>query len=220
MSAAEHSEAVQNYLRVIHKLQAQDGRASTTAIARALRVTAASATGMITKLAERDLVEHKPYRGVTLTETGERAALEVVRHHRLLERYLAETLEVPLSDVHSEADRLEHALSENLEAHIAASLGHPTHDPHGDPIPDADLNLAADEFRPLSLLSDGERATVRRVPDGDANVLEQLCAIGIVPGQVVELRASSPARRLVTLCIEGEEHQVSAELAQQIGVSQ
>ena len=219
MSAAEHSEAVQNYLRVIHKLQAQDGRASTTAIARALRVTAASATGMITKLAERDHVEHKPYRGVTLTTTGERAALEMVRHHRLLERYLAETLEVPLSDVHNEADRLEHALSENLEAHIAASLGHPTHDPHGDPIPDADLNLAPDEFRPLSLLSAGERAIVRRVPDADASVLEQLCDLGIVPGQVVELRASSPGQRLVTLCVDGQEHDVSAELAQQIGVS-
>ena len=219
MSAAEHSEAVQNYLRVIHRLQARDGRASTTAIATSLRVTAASATGMVTKLAERGLVEHQPYRGVTLTATGERAALEVVRHHRLLERYLAETLEVPLSDVHGEADRLEHALSENLEAHIDASLGHPTHDPHGDPIPDADLNLVHDELRPLSLLSAGERATIRRVPDGDPDVLEKLCQLGIVPGEMVELRASASARSQVTLLVGGQERKVSAELAQQIGVS-
>ncbi len=220
MSAAEYSEAVQNYLRVIHKLQAQDGRASTTAIARALRVTAASATGMVTKLAERGLVEHKPYRGVTLTSAGERAALEVVRHHRLLESYLAKTLEVPLVDVHGEADRLEHALSETLEAHIDASLGHPTHDPHGDPIPDADLKLAHEDLRALSSLSPGDQATVLRVPDGDATVLEELCALGLVPGQLVELCSGSVGGGPVTFSVEGEERDVAAELARQIGVSQ
>ena len=210
---------MQNYLRVIHKLQAQDGRASTTAIARALDVTAASATGMVTKLAERGLVEHLPYRGVTLTATGERAALEVVRHHRLLESYLAETLEVPLSDVHGEADRLEHALSESLEAHIDASLGHPTHDPHGDPIPDADLNLADDGLRPLSMLAAGERATIRRVPDGEEGVLAELCDLGIVPGETVELRASAAGDGPVTLAVAGREQLVPVELARQIGVS-
>jgi DtxR family Mn-dependent transcriptional regulator len=219
MSASEHSEAVQNYLRVIHKLQAQDGRASTTAIARTLRVTAASATGMVTKLAERGLVEHRPYRGVTLTATGERAALEVVRHHRLLERYLAETLAVPLSDVHGEADRLEHALSESLEAHIDASLGHPTHDPHGDPIPDADLNLADDELRPLSLLDTGESATIRRVPDGEPGVLDELCELGLVPGQAVELRVAASSGDALTVSVDGQERVVRVELARQIGVS-
>jgi DtxR family Mn-dependent transcriptional regulator len=219
VSASEHSEAVQNYLRVIHKLQAEDGRAITTAIARNLNVTAASATGMITKLAERGLVEHRPYRGVTLTSTGERAALEVVRHHRLLERYLVETLEVPLSDVHGEADRLEHALSESLEAHIASSLGHPTHDPHGDPIPDADLNLAYDDLRPLSTLDTGDRATIRRVPDGEPEVLALLCDLGLVPGQVIELLAASVGSEPVMLSVDGSEQLLAVELARRIGVS-
>lgn len=210
---------MQNYLRVIHKLQAQDGRASTTAIARTLQVTAASATGMVTKLAERGLVEHRPYRGVTLTATGERAALEVVRHHRLLERYLVETLEVPLSDVHGEADRLEHALSESLEAHIDASLGHPTHDPHGDPIPDADLNLADDELRPLSVLDAGESATILRVPDNEPGVLAELCELGLVPGQTVEVRAAESGGDGLTLSVDGRERVVPVELARQIGVS-
>lgn len=217
MSAGEHSDAVQDYLRAIYKLASEDGRATTTAIAKTLGVTAASATGMVTKLADRGLVEHRPYRGVTLTVVGERAALEMVRHHRLLERYLAESLEVPLADVHAEADRLEHALSEQLEAHIDASLGHPTHDPHGAPIPDVDLNVAHEDLRPLSMLGVGERATVRRIPGDDAGVLEQLRELGLVPGQLVELRAD-PTGADVHVFVDGEERTIPADLAGRIGV--
>lgn len=219
MSAAEHSDAVQDYLRVIYKLEKREGRATTSAIARTLRVTAASATGMITKLAERELVEHQLYHGVRLTKAGERAALEVVRHHRLLERYLAESLEVPLADVHDEADRLEHALSESLEAHIDASLGHPTHDPHGDPIPDSDLNVATDEFRALSSLGEGESATIERVPDNDASLLSHLCELGLTPGTRIEVRGATPAGEPLTLLVEGVERAISRELAADIGIS-
>ena len=219
MSAAEHSDAVQDYLRVIYKLEKREGRATTSEIAKALGVTAASATGMITKLAERELVVHEPYRGVKLTAAGERAALEVVRHHRLLERYLAESLEVPLADVHDEADRLEHGLSENLEAHIDASLGHPTRDPHGDPIPDPDLNVAPDEFRALLSLREGETATIERVPDSDASLLDHLCDLGITPGTRVEVRTITPAGEPLTLIVDGVERAISRELAAQIGVS-
>jgi DtxR family Mn-dependent transcriptional regulator len=133
------SEAIQHYLREIYKLCQEHGRVSVTALARAQRVSPASASAMVKKLAALGLAEHAPYKGVDLTPAGERVALEVIRHHRLLELYLAETLGLHVDDVHDEADRLEHALSEELEARIDRLLGYPTHDPHGDPIPDANL---------------------------------------------------------------------------------
>ena len=136
---AELSDAIQHYLREIYKLGGEDGRVSVNAIARAQGVSAASASAMVKKLGALELVEHTPYRGVRLTGAGQRVAVEVIRHHRLLELYLAQTLGLDVEDVHEEADRLEHALSEELESRIDRALGFPTHDPHGDPIPDADL---------------------------------------------------------------------------------
>jgi DtxR family Mn-dependent transcriptional regulator len=133
------TESIQHYLREIYKLSQADGRVSVTSLARAQRVSPASASAMVKKLAALGLAEHAPYRGVALTAAGERVAIEVIRHHRLLELYLAETLGVDVDDVHDEADRLEHVLSEELEARIDRALGFPTHDPHGDPIPDANL---------------------------------------------------------------------------------
>jgi DtxR family transcriptional regulator, Mn-dependent transcriptional regulator len=139
------TNAIQDYLKEIYKLGANGDRVSVTALARAQHVSAASASAMVKKLAALDLLEHRPYRGVRLTHSGERVALEVIRHHRLLELYLAETLGLAVDDVHDEADRLEHALSEELEARIDRALGFPTHDPHGDPIPDANLKWPAAE---------------------------------------------------------------------------
>ena len=133
------SEAIQHYLREIFKLGGGDGRVTVTALAKAQSVSPASASAMVKKLAALGLLEHEPYRGMTLTPAGERVAVEVIRHHRLLELYLAETLGVGVEDVHDEADRLEHVISEELEARIDRALGFPTHDPHGDPIPDANL---------------------------------------------------------------------------------
>jgi DtxR family Mn-dependent transcriptional regulator len=131
--------SIQNYLREIYKLQHEEGKASVSALARRLHVSNASASAMVKKLDALELARHERYRGVELTDAGERVALEVIRHHRLLELYLAETLGLHVDEVHEEADRLEHALSEELEARIDKVLGYPTHDPHGDPIPDADL---------------------------------------------------------------------------------
>ena len=133
------SESIQHYLREIYKLQAEDGEVTVTALARRLSVSDPSASAMVKKLTALDLARHERYRGVELTEAGERVALEVIRHHRLLELYLAKTLGLHVDDVHAEADRLEHVLSEELEARIDSALGYPTHDPHGDPIPNADL---------------------------------------------------------------------------------
>ena len=137
------SEAIQDYLKAIFKLQETDGRATITALAREQNVSAASASAMVKKLAALGLLDHEPYRGARLTESGERVAIEVIRHHRLLELYLAQTLGLHVDDVHDEADRLEHVISEELEARIDRALGFPTHDPHGDPIPDANLEWPA-----------------------------------------------------------------------------
>ncbi len=139
MSKLALTDAIQDYLKEIYKLSAESSPVSVSALARRQSVSAASASAMVKKLAALDLAVHRPYGAIVLTQAGERVALEVIRHHRLLELYLAETLGVHVDDVHDEADRLEHVLSEELEARIDRALGFPTHDPHGDPIPNADL---------------------------------------------------------------------------------
>jgi DtxR family Mn-dependent transcriptional regulator len=214
------SEAIQHYLREVFKLEHAGKRASTNTVAAAMGVTPASASVMLKRLAALELVEHAPYRGVVLTHAGRSAALEVIRHHRLLERYLSETLDVPLDQVHTEADRLEHALSEHLEQKIDALLGYPTHDPHGHPIPDAELRLvpAATE-RTLSTLEPGETAVVGHVPDDDPDLLRYLDNLGIIPGATVELVRNAPFDGPVTLRVGREEHAISRELATAIGVA-
>src|SRR5437764_14411813 len=139
MSREPLTESIQHYLREIYKLGQGEAPVSVTSLARAQNVSPASASAMVKKLAALGLAEHAPYRGVALTAAGERVAIEVIRHHRLLELYLAETLGVDVEDVHDEADRLEHVISEELEERIDRALGYPTHDPHGDPIPNAAL---------------------------------------------------------------------------------
>jgi len=213
------SEAIQDYLKEIYKLQATGSRATTSAIAKQMEVAPSSVTSMLKKLAALGLVDHAPYRGVTLTDAGREIALEVIRHHRLLEQYLAETLGVGIDAVHAEADRLEHVLSDELEARIDKVLGYPTHDPHGDPIPDAGLAYDQTELRPLDELEPGERATVRRVPDGDAALLRYLTKLTLVPGRLVEMRSSEPFGGPLTVAVGGSEHAISRELACQIGVA-
>ena len=141
------SESIQHYLREIYKLNSDEGKVTVTALARRLHVSDPSASAMVKKLTALSLARHERYHGVELTPAGERVALEVIRHHRLLELYLAETLGLDVDDVHDEADRLEHALSEELEQRIDKALGYPTHDPHGDPIPSADLKWPAEKRR-------------------------------------------------------------------------
>ena len=158
------SESIQDYLKQLYHLQSSDGRVSVTALAREQKVSPASASAMVKKLAALELVEHAPYRGVRLTPAGERVAVEVIRHHRLLELYLADTLGLHVDAVHDEADRLEHVLSEELEAKIDSALGYPTHDPHGDPIPNADLEVAAGTaLRPLAEILE-DKYVVNRLP--------------------------------------------------------
>ena len=219
MSKPVLSAAIQDYLKEIYKLQSEGTKPTTTAIARRMGVAPSSATSMLKKLAALGLADHSPYKGVELTETGTQIALEVVRHHRLLEQYLAQTLGVPIDAVHEEADRLEHVLSEELEARIDEQLGFPTHDPHGDPIPDAGLRVDTNRLRSLDALEPGEEATVKRVPDGDSDLLRYLAGLRLVPGGRVTMRRSEPFDGPVTVVVEGAEHAISRELAMQIGIA-
>jgi DtxR family Mn-dependent transcriptional regulator len=214
---ANLSSSVQDYVKELYKLQS-DGRASTSALAERMRVTPASATAMLKKLAQLGLVEHEPYRGARLTPVGERAALEMIRHHRLLEQYLSTTLGLPLDAVHAEAERLEHALSEELEALIDESLGFPTHDPHGDPIPSAALKLVGVTQRSLADVEKGKNAVVRRVPDSDRELLRYLDELGLVPGARVRVTESAPFGGPITVRAHGTDHPISRELASRIGV--
>jgi DtxR family Mn-dependent transcriptional regulator len=212
--------AVQDYLKAIYALESAGERVTTSALASRMRVSAPSATAMTKRLAELGLVERAPYKGVALTDTGKRGALEVMRHHRLLERYLADRLGLALDEVHAEAELLEHALTEELEAKIDAELGYPTHDPHGDPIPDRELNLEGDRAGTLADLVPGESAAVTRVPDGDPELLRYLTELGLVPGSEVEVVILAPFGGPVTVRTQSGEHAISRDLADRISVAE
>jgi DtxR family Mn-dependent transcriptional regulator len=189
----EMSSAVEDYAKAIYALERRaEGAVSTNALADRLGVTPASASGMVKRLDEMGLVSHEPYRGVQLTPEGLRLALEVIRHHRLLELYLAEQLGVPWDRVHAEAEVLEHVLSEELEELIAAKLGNPTRDPHGDPIPTPDLRMVEPDTLALDALETGARGTFVRVSDSDPEMLRYLADRGIAPGDRFEVVDRQP----------------------------
>ncbi len=214
------SSAVEDYAKAIYALQRRaDGEPVTTNdLAARLGVTAASASSMAKKLAEMNLVDHVPYRGVTLTAAGQRVALEVMRHHRLLELYLAEHLGVPWDRVHEEAEALEHHISEDLEARIAAKLGNPTHDPHGDPIPSAELEIDEGHTRPLESLQIGDRARFVRISDSDPEMLRYLEARGISIGDEFELVERQPFDGPLTLRFGRRDEVIGGQLAQSMRV--
>jgi DtxR family Mn-dependent transcriptional regulator len=202
---AELTHAVEDYLKAIYELTLEHGRASTTMLAEELCVSPASVTGMVQKLAgmETPLIDYQKHHGVALTPDGMTVALEIVRHHRLLEMFLVERLGYAWDEVHEEADRLEHVISEGFEDRIAQELGHPTHDPHGDPIPTPDLQLPPVTGFPLSEMEGVGPATVRRVRDSDPALLRYLSELGLVPDTKLELLERSPFDDNLTLKIEG-----------------
>jgi DtxR family Mn-dependent transcriptional regulator len=217
--APDLSVAVQDYLKAIYALESAGERVTTSALARRMRVSAPSATAMTKRLDELGLVERLPYRGVALTDEGRRNALEVLRHHRLLERYLVDRLGLSLDEVHAEAELLEHALSEELEARIDEDLGYPTRDPHGDPIPDSELRLIHPEDRTLLELEPGARVSIARVPDDDPALLRYLGTLGLVPGSRLELVARAPFDGPVTVRTDRGEHAISRDLADRIAAA-
>ena len=187
-----HTQAVEDYLKAIYEVARVEERVTTNALAERLGVAPASVTGMVKKLAEMRLVTHEPYRGVALSAPGRRIAIEVLRHHRLVETYLHAALGVPWDEVHDEAERWEHVLSEALEARIDAALGHPTTDPHGAPIPTPALELVEPDWPPLARLETGQRATVAEVSDHDPHLLRYVGALGLYPGTPFEVTAGAP----------------------------
>lgn len=188
------TQSTQDYLKHIFELTEDGTPASTNDLSARLGVKPASVTGMIQKLAstEPPLVEYQKHQGVTLTPEGEQAALEVLRHHRLLESWLVQSLGYTWDEVHEEACRLEHVISEDFEARMAAALGHPTHDPHGAPIPSAELVMPDDEALPLSSLRPKQQAIVLRVNDEDSALLRHLDELGLIPGAQLTIIAHSP----------------------------
>jgi DtxR family transcriptional regulator, Mn-dependent transcriptional regulator len=223
-AAAEHepglSEALEDCLREIYKLEAEAGQAANSAIADRLDLSPSSTTAMVKRLAALGLVTHTRYRGTTLTDAGMRAALGLVRRHRLLERFLTDTLGVDLSDVHREADRLEHRLSPALQERIADMLGHPDRDPHGDPIPGPDLSspVSAAGTLPLTAIPAGQEAVVHRIPGTDDALVSYLAERGLVPGATVAVVEVSPFDGPMVLRIDANTVAVNRSLAETIAV--
>lgn len=203
--------AIQDYLKSIYELTEGGETATTNAIAARLRISAASVTGMVQKLAtlRPALVSYKKHQGVRLTDSGRRAALQVIRHHRLLEAWLVQSLGYSWDEVHGEAEKLEHVISEDMEQRISHALGNPVFDPHGEPIPSAELVMPADQSVCLSDVATGERATVRRVQARESMALTRLDTLGLHIGSVVTVRSRSMFDGLVTLHIHGKSNIVT-----------
>ena len=196
--------SIQDYLKHIYELTENGESASTTALAAKLKVSAPSVTGMIQKLATSKpaLVEYQKHQGATLTKEGRKAALEVIRHHRLLEAWLVQTLGYSWDEVHEEAERLEHVISEDFERRIAAAMGDPARDPHGELIPTADLKMPPDTTTPLSALRPNQKGLVQYVKAGDAEMLRHLESLGLIPGAQLEVKEYSSFDHNLTVKVE------------------
>jgi DtxR family transcriptional regulator, Mn-dependent transcriptional regulator len=217
--AGVRSSAIEDYAKAIYALEGRGPDPVTTnALADRLGVTPGSASGMIKRLGELGLAQHRPYHGVSLTEEGRRVALEVMRHHRLLELYLVESLGVPWDRVHAEAEVLEHVLSEELEELIAAKLGDPTHDPHGDPIPTRELTIEEASTESLQGLSPGDRGMFTRVSDSNPEMLRFLAERGIAPGDELEVLDKQPFDGPLFVRFGDAVHVLGGELAKAMWV--
>lgn len=222
MAAKENvrSPAIEDYSKAIYTLETRSEEpVSTNALAERLELTTGSVSGMLKKLDELGLISHVPYRGVRLTPKGRRLALEVIRHHRLLELYLAEALQMPWDRVHDEAEVLEHVLSEELEQLIAAKLGNPTIDPHGDPIPNAELELDEHPTRSLENLVPGDQGTFVRVSDADPEMLRYLADQGIMPGGRIHVLERQPFGGPLLVSVDGSEYTLGGGLLRAMRVN-
>lgn len=218
------SQAMEDYLKAIYKLlelgaPSVGAQVTTSALAEYMGVSPASVTNMCKKLAEMNLVEYEPYQGVNFTPTGQKLALEIIRHHRLLELYLAEALGVPWDQVHEEAEKLEHVLSEDLEERMAAALGDPKFDPHGAPIPSRSGAVHQPESGRLVDMQVGDRLVVVEVDDHDAGLLRYLGEMGIYPGTEIELIACAPFAGPLTLLVNAIEHNLGHQAARSVLVA-
>jgi DtxR family Mn-dependent transcriptional regulator len=210
---------VEDYLKTIYELEARNGAAGTNEIAAALRIAAPSVSGMIRRLSSQGLISHEPYKGVQLTREGRRAALKTIRRHRVIEAYLTQALGYPWDRVHDEAERLEHAASDELIDRMAAAIGEPETDPHGAPIPTREGTLGAEpSLSALAELADGSRARIARVGDEDGDRLRYLTTLGMQIGAEVELVSREPYDGPITVRVDGKRRVIGGELARQIFV--
>ena len=211
---------MEDYLKAIYVLQREEGApVSTSAVAEYLDKTPPTVTSMMQKLADRGLIEREKYRGVELTDEGRTVALEVIRHHRLLEAYLAEHLDFDWSEVHDEADILEHHISEALERRMAEALGDPAVDPHGDPIPAETLDpVDEDAGERLSSFEEGARVVVSRVPHRDQEELDYLAEAGLTPGTEIEVVDVAPFGMVTVRLADGDEQSLPEAVADAIRV--
>jgi DtxR family transcriptional regulator, Mn-dependent transcriptional regulator len=214
--------STQDYLKSIYELTENGESASTNALAKKLNISPPSVTGMVQKLASAKpaLVEYQKHQGVTLTKEGRKAALEVIRHHRLLEAWLVQTLGYSWDEVHEEAERLEHVISEDFERRIAAAMGHPTRDPHGELIPTADLRMPSDNSLLLSALRRGQTAIIQRVKASDAELLRHLEGLGLIPGAQIEVKDYSPFDHNLTVKIGRKSHVLGLSITSKIFVQE
>ena len=221
MSKAAISQAMEDYLKAIYKLREENkqGAVSTSALADDMKVAPASVTNMCKKLADLNLLTYEPYQGVKFTPAGEKLALEVVRHHRLIELYLAEALGVPWDQVHAEAEKLEHVISEDLEERMAAALGNPQFDPHGAPIPSKAGVIVQPESDRLVNMSTGDKLVVIEVDDDNPELLRHLGEKGLYPGTNIQLLDVAPFEGPLTLKINSEQHSLSYQVAKTILVA-
>ena len=211
-------QAVEDYLKAIFEVQRDQGKVATTVLAERMGVAPASATGMMKKLATLKLVRHNPYQGVVLTRAGEKVALEVLRHHRLLELYLAEALGYTWDQVHEEACRLEHVISEAFEDKIFEALGRPTRDPHGEPIPTKDGKMPSSDHEPLSDLQPGTAGTISQVRKSNPEMLRYLGARGLIPEAAIEVVEKAPFEGPLTVRTGNSSYVLGRQLASHIRV--
>jgi DtxR family transcriptional regulator, Mn-dependent transcriptional regulator len=207
------TRSVEDYLKAIYQLSPEGRHASTSEIAHLLALSPPSVTGMVKRLSEQGLLEHVPYRGVQLTDEGRRAALRMVRRHRLIEAYLVEFLGYSWDTVHEEAERLEHAVSDTMVERMASALGHPQVDPHGDPIPAADGSIQELSCTPLSDIPVGETVELHRVHESQPDRLRYIASLGLKPGVQVTVLDRQPFDELVTIRVGGQRHVIGRELS-------
>jgi DtxR family Mn-dependent transcriptional regulator len=218
----ELTTSIQDYLKNIYELTESGTSASTNALAARLNINPASVTGMIQKLAsvKPALVIYHKYQGVKLTKEGKEAALEVIRHHRLIETWLVQTLGYTWDEVHEEADRLEHFISDDFEYRIDAAMGHPLRDPHGELIPTADLKMPVEDAAPLSELRPTHAGTIQCVKFADPNLLRYLESLGMVPGARIEVSEYSPFDQNLTVKVGKKAYVLGPSVTNKILVSQ
>ena len=214
------SQSVEDYLKAIYKLETEEQGASTTRIAESLDVSSASATNMVKRLSKMGLVNYQSYKGATLTSSGRKIALEIIRHHRLLELYLLEVMGYSWDEVHDEAEKLEHHISEQFEDKIAELLDNPTHDPHGDPIPTKDGIMPSMEAESLIDAEEGHHYLVSRVKNQDPELLRYLEKIGLLPGAKLTIKEKGPFRGPITLLIENQKQVLGHEVAEHIYIAE